>query len=226
MEHGRGTLSLPQAIEKIWQDEAILQQNFERVYCFADSLQFSLVPASLRLNEEVLDITHGPMFNEVHRTDHIQNPPVQNHYRIDRDLQPVLEKLFTYADIENSTSCLLRSMEDTSEGLTAIIFQNTLKIFLFSDSELKIAKHFTYSTATDAVYHLLNVCRQFGKDPSEINLSLTGLVDKESILYQEIYKYFLHIDLRTFDRMNVSESFDQYPKHYFSHLFTIASCVS
>ena len=60
----------------------------------------------------------------------------------------------------------------------------------------------------------------------ELTIRLSGMIDEYSLLYTELYKYFL---LLVFDELPAQyqypEELNKYPAHYFSHLFAVALCV-
>jgi preprotein translocase subunit SecA len=91
---------------------------------------------------------------------------------------------------------------------------------------LQVIKNFEFSTPDDAVYHLLNICQSFEVDATKTGLIISGMVDANSNLYNELYKYFLKIDFTTLpENFNYTEEIKNSPAHYFSHLFATAACV-
>jgi len=60
----------------------------------------------------------------------------------------------------------------------------------------------------------------------EIILELSGLIEKQSELYNELQKYFLNISFDHMeDSIKITDELREYPLHYFSSLLKMAICV-
>jgi Protein of unknown function (DUF3822) len=84
-----------------------------------------------------------------------------------------------------------------------------------------LAQTYSYTAPEDIVYYLLRIVQQFALSAEEVTVILSGLIDKESALYKELYQYFLQIELRS-----VSWNTGDYPAHFFSSLNDLARCES
>ena len=89
------------------------------------------------------------------------------------------------------------------------------------NNKLLLHQHYDYSTPADVIFHLLFVSQQLGLNAQEISLELTGLLDKESPLYKEIYQYFLNV---SFKDSNWEKANEIYPSHYFTTVNELAQC--
>jgi hypothetical protein len=72
----------------------------------------------------------------------------------------------------------------------------------------------------DVVYYLLNICQKFGLSQEATHLSLSGLIDKDSALFKDIYQYFSDISFNEGVSLN-----DDYPAHYFTSIYQLAACA-
>jgi hypothetical protein len=91
---------------------------------------------------------------------------------------------------------------------------------------LQVIQNFQYKVPEDAAYHLLNVCERFEVKANDTVLHLNGMIDPDSNLYNELYKYFLQTAFGTLPEIfTYNEEIKKYPEHYFSHLFELAACV-
>ena len=88
---------------------------------------------------------------------------------------------------------------------------------------LLLSQYYPYSTPGDVVYYLLKICHQFSLPQQEVQLQLSGLIEKQSALYKELYQYFIKIDFRDAS-WNIPDS--EYPNHFFTSLNDLAQCVS
>ena len=84
---------------------------------------------------------------------------------------------------------------------------------------------FPYETPEDLSYQLLNLAEQFGLDIAELQIYVSGLIDTESIIHNELLKYFLNVDPDP-GRADLSKGavFDNYPAHYFTAASSLCPC--
>jgi Protein of unknown function (DUF3822) len=148
-------------------------------------------------------------------------------YRIPATIQQLLGDKFPGGNYSHSYSCMVKNTESFARSMTATFYHDFFSLVVMKASRLKLVQQFAYQTPEDVVYHLLNICRQFGIDTAEIELQLGGLIDENSALYKDIYKYFGHIQLRERPAaFGYDAAFDAFPPHFFSPLFNCLSCVS
>ena len=99
---------------------------------------------------------------------------------------------------------------------------HTLKLFFFKEGQLQIVQYFDFTTPADVCYHILNVAERFETTASSLTLSLSGMIDVDSTLYQELYKYFLHIKFAETKDVVFSKGFEELPTHFYHHLTALA----
>lgn len=90
--------------------------------------------------------------------------------------------------------------------------------------QLLLAQTFPYSAPDDVLYYLLKICQQFGFSPLEAQLIVSGLIEKQSALFHELYQYFIHINFKNADW--VVNQDNEYPLHFFAFLNEIIQCES
>jgi len=110
----------------------------------------------------------------------------------------------------------------SGESLVVDFRTNDFTVLASKGSLLLLTQTFAYSTPEDVLYYLLNTCRQFNLSQQELQLQLSGLIDKRSSLYNELYQYFIHIDFREAG-WNLK---NEYPAHFFTSLNDLATCAS
>ncbi len=92
------------------------------------------------------------------------------------------------------------------------------------DGKLLLINSFPYKTAEDVSYILLNTCRQL--EIKNIPIEVSGLIEKDSSLYKELYKYFNMVSLASLPvEVHFPGKTDTHPPHFFSHFFAVDSCV-
>jgi hypothetical protein len=95
------------------------------------------------------------------------------------------------------------------------------------DNKLMMGQIFSYLKAEDVLYYLLKICQEFSITQHEVNIVLSGFIDKSSSVFKELHQYFLHIDFaEPQNYIQLSEAFLDYPPHFFTSLSRLAACVS
>ena len=106
-----------------------------------------------------------------------------------------------------------------------IFYTRKIIVSLIKDENYQLINSYNYHSPEDVGYILLNLCRQF--DIQNIRLEVSGLLEENSALYKELYKFFTDINFKILSETTVvSEEIAKYPSHYFSYLFEIDSCDS
>lgn len=210
------------------QKKDILSQKFNKVIVVYSLPQSVLIPFSIYSsdrNETVMNLMHGDFHaNEIIFTDLITEHSVYNCYRIPTALYEVLQEHYPNATSAHQYTVLLKRPIEKEDKLSVIFYGQKLIVFLIQGGKYQLINSYSYITPEDVSYILLNVCHQL--KIKNITLEINGLVEEDSLLYKEIYKYFTDIEFSKLPLgSNYSEEIKQYPTHYFSHIFSLDSCV-
>lgn len=202
----------------------------EIIYNFSESI---LVPEKFYLaaiNETSLELIYGDIHKGKQFSEHIPDWEVYHIYRVPIALHDALEMHFPRARFSHSFSCWLKISKrgepnTNGEELYTIFYNNKLTISLLKDGNLQLLRSFEYETAEDVVYHLLNICQQYGIDCEKVLLNVSGLIADQSAMYTELQKYFILLRLqeRPAD-FKYADVFDEYPAHFFTPIFNAALC--
>lgn len=158
-------------------------------------------------------------------TEYLAEWQVYNVYTVPGDLHELLMAKFPIARFWHAATVDLKTMQAAgTEGcLRADIRQHDFSLVAVRSGRLLLARSFAYSTPEDVIYYLLRTCNQFTLSQDEVNLEISGLVDRQSSLYKELYQYFSQIHFRE----NGWEANDTtFPSHFFTSLNDLAQCVS
>lgn len=213
-------------LKNIFQQQTILNNNYKKIfvsYAFNESLLIPGVYYNENENRDNLNLIYGDLHEGVILTDHVLQKNIYNTFRISQAIHDTMTEKFRGATFTHQYSTLLKQLPSDGEILKVIFYQNKIVIALLKEGMLQMMQTFKYTAATDVVFHMLNICEQF--KTKEISVKISGMIEKDSALFKEIYKYFLHID---FDNLPGDLSYDErikeLPNHFFSHLFSIALC--
>lgn len=226
--------SLPQSmadkIEDVLKANTIFSEMNATVTICYDLKESLLVPETYYQHETaeaMLNLVHATEVDCNYKTEPVKDKPVYNLYAVHKKTEAVLSAHFPTATVHHATSLQLEKLNPNGSVIHCIFFHNSIKVFLFRDSALQLVQQFSYTIPVDAAYHLLNCCRQYDVNPSEVTLLLSGMIDEQSKLYTELYRYFLNIEFDSTDEgIGLDDNIRSYPAHFFSHLTGFISCVS
>ncbi len=130
---------------------------------------------------------------------------------------PEAESLHKYAQMIYA----LDSIKTTVPGFVQVVFYHThFLLMAVKDQQLQLIQTFIYKKPDAVIYHVLNVCERLQMEVAETELLVSGLIDTQSVLYQELYKYFNRIKMDSADSLQYNtEVFTDYPAHYFIPFF-------
>ena len=190
-----------------------------------------LVPAAFHhesATSDMLVLFHGKQLSDtVIQQEALRKSAIYNHYRINKKLDLLFRERFPSARFFHSSSLQAELGKPGNPVLHAIFFQDAVKLILFSDDRLQIIQTFSYQSPADVLYHLVNVCEQYKIKTDLVKLQLSGMINEGSALYKEIYPYFLKIGFDCLPADTpVADGINELPGHLFSHLTTLATCVS
>lgn len=209
------------------QKKEILSQPFNKVFVVYSLPQSVLIPFSIYnsdKNAAVMNLLHGDFYeNEIILTDLIAEKSIYNCYRIPEALYKVLQEHYPNAAITHQYTLLLKRPTEGKDKLSVIFYGQKLIASLIINGKHQLINSYIYNTQEDASYVLRNICHQLGTE--NIALEINGLIEEDSSLYKEIYKYFADIEFSKLPAdLNFSDEIKQYPSHYFSYIFALDSC--
>ena len=217
------------AIHQVITEQPVLQQPFKNVYIIYGYSQSVLVPNEYMSgddNNEMLELVFGDSGESIVRNDYIYRHMIHNVYSVPTEVDAVVKRYFENASVSHLFSLLPDIIKNSGTHLYCIFNTGQLTVLLQKDGKLQVVQNFPYKIPDDVSYHLLNICRSYEVNVNEVTVHLTGMIDAASALYNELYKYFLHLFFEALpEEFEYPENMQKHPAHYFSHLFAVASCV-
>jgi Protein of unknown function (DUF3822) len=221
------TVGFPIALQVLFHDHAILSRKFKKTIINYSFPQSVLIPFSLynrQQEREVMNLMFGDLDdNDIILTDVITNCNMYNTYRIPAAVYEVVQNQFAEAEHVHQYSVLLRGRVAETNSLDVIFYSQKIVVTVIKDGTVQLVNTYSYETAEDVSYHLLNISQHL--ELQQLPVKISGLVEENSTLYKEIYKYFTGISLQGYPEGNLySDEISAYPAHYFSHIFSINTC--
>lgn len=210
-------------------NDAIAQQVFSKtdiIWCTPQSI---ITPQSFFTREhsgEMLELVFGDAGTFAVKHELVLKQHAYNIYRVDAAAEKKITGKFPAAVQWHQSSLMLNFAADNKNWLYCNFNPGSITVMLRGNGRLQALQVFEYNTPEDAVYHILNVCRQFDIAAVDTLIAASGMIDETSALYRELYKYFLGISFFELPELfSYSDDIKSYPSHYFSHLFATAACV-
>lgn len=226
---GLNEIEFVEKLTTIFKSENLLHQKFSKTHIFWSFAESILVPAELMntdRNANMLNLVFGDAKKGVIRSDFLFKHNLHNVYRIPEEVIDIFSTGLPVATQTHLFSTLVN--HDIAEGnnLYTVFYNHSITIMLCREGKLQVVQNFEYSNPDDCVFHLLNVCKGFDVAADSVTLHINGMIDANSGLYAAVYKYFLNIEFEKLpEGFEYDDALQEYPAHFFSHLFHLASCV-
>lgn len=163
--------------------------------------------------------------------DKLTNLEAYNVFLIPEEIQKILTSLFPGCKIHSHTSALIESTLLYCKNLPVKkrafvnVRKTSIDIIITEGNKLLYQNSFSYMSKEDFIYYILLVLEQLKINPEEIDLNLSGLIEKDSKLFEIAFKYIRNV---RFEKL--SETFlysyviKEIPEHYFLNLININRC--
>jgi hypothetical protein len=150
---------------------------------------------------------------------------LHNIHAVPRNIFDLLNKRFAAAKFRNQYSVNIRSAMAAHESGSVLVDFRTdeFSVIVTKQGQLLLSQTFPYAVPEDVIYYLLKLAKQFDLRQDEMLVQVSGLIDKQSALYKDIYQYFLHLEFREADWVLPA---NEYPAHFFTSLNDLAKCAS
>lgn len=216
-------------VNNIFATDFFLQKSFNRAditWSFNESI---LVPSEFfekNTAAEMLNMVYGDAGDESIKNQLVLKYNLYNSYRVAAVIENTIINKFPHIHQSHQAALLIDFDAADKDLLYCNFYTDSLTVLLRKNGQLQLIQNFEFTTPEDAVYHLLNVCQSFEVDATQVTLTASGMIDVTSNLYNELYKYFAAVSFTALPgNFNYAEDINNYPAHYFSHLFATAACV-
>jgi hypothetical protein len=148
-----------------------------------------------------------------------------NCYAVDNVLWEWVNLIFPFAKYRHSFTLMLKNAGAASAAGCILVDFGTgsFSVLATAGNKLLVTNSAAYSTPEDVLFVLLKICNQNNLSQANVSLKLSGLIDRDSALYKELYQYFINIEFR---EAGWNTGSHEYPPHFFTSLNDLAQCVS
>jgi len=217
---------LEEMLEYIKQHSQILDTNYSEARLYYNLRESVLVPVgqfNTSVAAELIDLAFGPSVAARINVENVNvQPGIVNVYRSHEDWQPVITQYFRAVTKRHLISKLLE--RTTADGLKVQFYKNEMVVIATNNMQLQLARNFERTTEADAVYHILNSCKQTAIDPLITTIELSGFIDDTSEIVQLLSKYFASVKFQhPVEGVLPQGQLLKYPLHYFTPFFNLLS---
>lgn len=211
----------------VWQNHEELRSG-DRIHAISYFTDESMLVPGLLYKEGIIPGKFNfPFKKREHASDYLESLNLYNIYTIPHSpgngamQMPVSVKQWHFFSV------ILKNINEVKENTFFIDFRTTeFSVIWFSKKGLQLCQLYDYSAPEDVIYYLLKICSSFSISRSSLHVVLSGFIEKDSLVFDELSKYFNNIRFEILpDWVTVDGAFTQYPEHYFISVCNLASCV-
>ena len=215
-------------VAEIFGNHAYLNEPYYKVLAGYDYPQSTLVPLTLYKKEDcgsLLSTLYGVNGSSAIISEPVKDWDLYNVYAVPKEMHEWMNKKFSSGNYWHQYTISIRGKREVdNHGLLLVDLRpDDFTIIAFAAGKLLLAQTFIYSTPEDILYYLLKVCQENNLSQEQVKLLLSGLIEKQSVLYKELYQYFIHVEFR--NAVWQLPGVD-YPAHFFTSLNDLARCAS
>lgn len=225
--------SLVEPLSEIFNQSLLLKQPFKSFNVAYVNHRSTLIPNVLFKNDE-LKTYHQFNFTKLEEdlffADKLINLPAYNVFSIPDFIINLFNKTekinFNHFSSSLIEASILHSKKTNNDLIIDIhILPSSFQMMVVKNQQLELYNSFPYQTSEDFIYYVLFVLNQLNIKPTDIKIRLLGEVDKNSAIYEILYKYSNSI---TFgirpDALKFSYIFEDTPHHHYYSLFNQFLC--
>lgn len=206
-----------------------LRHSFYAIQIAYDYPQSVLVPLQAYKQDDarlLAEVMHGVNGSHTIVAEAVPGWQIQHAYAIPAGVHDWVTAHFPAAHYRHNYSLGIGQVAGCDAGglIVADFHTHYFSVIAGKENKLLLAQTFSYAAAADVVYYLLQTCEAFSLSQENVQLAISGLIEKDSGLYRSLMQYFLHIRFRE-PGWELPAGHD-IPAHFFTSLNDLASCAS
>lgn len=212
----------------------ILKQKFKKINILFEYEKSTIIPFALfdeNFKKDYFAFNFKLNNNEKIKFDRLKNLQAYNIYALPTPLHELIKNSFVDYNIIHSRSALIEGLiikfknQLISNRVLVNVRPSYMDILLFNNSKLLFCNIFKYITPEDFAYFLLSTLEQLQLNPAFIDVYLLGEIDKNSKLYELLYKYIRNIEFMERNEFyDYSYVLDELPPHHYYNLLNANMC--
>lgn len=229
LEPSANNLQLDEKLSAVAAANTWVHTNYQKVLLVQYAPGNVLLPAILNRDggkENLLEMMHGPQLQKLYVKDIVVQQRLVNHYVVDGTVGALLNKRFPKGEWWHVQSLMLTQNAAAGSIVTATICFQEVQITVERNGQWLLLKSYHYHTPEDVLYYILNAMQQLELSQEETTVWLQGMIDQRSALYDVLYNYILHLQLKEELAYQFPATTDEQPVHLSASLDQVLACVS
>ncbi|MCB9335559.1 MAG: DUF3822 family protein [Flavobacteriales bacterium] len=225
--------SITNYLNNILDNSQLLKLNFKKFQVAYINQRATLIPNAI-FNVEELKKYHAFNFSELEEDyffhDKLLNADCMNVFSIPDYITHSFQSISNVSFHHFSSAIIEASILNTKTGnndfsIDVNVLPSSFQITVIKNQKLELYNSFTYQTSEDFIYYLLFVFNQLQIKPEESTINLSGEVEKNSAIYEMLFKYIKQINFSSRPKnLKYSYTFSDIPAHYYHSLFNQYLC--
>lgn len=211
-----------------------IRQPFASVCIMIENNRSTLIPSLLfdpSEKQTYLDFIHEKDDTTETLFDRLPQLDMVNVYGASANLLEAGLQVFPGAKTFHHSTALIYSIclnfkNRLSRGKAFIyVRESDFDLLIFDGKQLNYFNSFHLMVPGDLIYYVIFVMEQLGLNPEETEVALMGNIDRDSEIYELLYRYIRNIEfVKRNTSFKYSYVFNEIPAHYFYPLFNIRLC--
>lgn len=220
-------------IERIVKEDELLNRPYKEVKCMLVSQMYTLIPSEFFIKEKSFEylkslIPFSEKEVEVHYS-RIKNSSIVAVYAIPVTITSAIREAHPTATFYNQCVPQINKQlaeKTTSQYQLSIFTHNNLVGFsLMDNGKLKIYTTYNIESTSDLVYYALLLLKEHDIKPADVEVYVSGTVEKQSPRFAELSQYLPNLALDLVPKgFEYSYLFKYKAEHQFANLFKLVEC--
>jgi hypothetical protein len=222
-------LQFNEQINEVFQQNEWLDKSFKAVHISFVNAKYTLIPAALYQKEKehnYLEFNQTLEPTDTISSDFIKNGDAYAVFGMPKALFELLNNKFPLFKLHHFVSSLIdlvlsQYKNQNKRKVVVHVQASHFDVLVTEGRKLLFFNTFQHQTSEDFIYYLLFVCEQLEMNPEELDLVLLGEIEKNSALYQILYKYIRNIAFGSRNENHLyCNKLDTLPAHFYYSIFS------
>jgi len=215
---------------KFLEETGLMNNRYYQTAVGYDANESVQIPSVVYKNEAGqlhLDTLYGKAIHTNIVSENLPALNLYNIYRLPVSLHSLISRKFLTGKFWHLYTIILKNFSSDPAGSIFIDFKtDEFSVVALKANKLLLCKTFAYTAPEDVLFYLLKCCQQLNLSQQQVQLSLAGLIEKDSALYRELYKYFINLEFDSLsNEIKLATALKIHPPHFYSSISKLAACV-
>jgi len=211
-----------------------LKNQYKTIRIAYEGKKSTLIPSLLfdvKERDHYLQFGFSGSQDEKTFSDHLIPLDIQHVYSVPAPVLNSIKSHYPSVGLVHFSSVLIESIwinyknRINTNRVFLHIRDNMIDLMIFDGRQMSYFNSFAYQNRDDIAYYLIFVMEQLNHNPETIPLVLLGNIEKNSPLYDLLFKYVRHVEFaRRNDAFKYSHILNQIPPQFYFPLLNFQAC--